>query len=76
MLYYQKQNFYLMPININRSFINNTGLNESNCLNSLLDNEFEFENECDMISHSKYCTDADFICIVNLNCLNLKTMFD
>ena len=46
----------------------------------------EFENECDIISHSKYCTDVDFqeilqeancdICIVNLTCLNLKTRFD
>ena len=46
----------------------------------------EFENECDIISHSKYSTDVDFqeilqeancdICIVNLNCLNLKTRFD
>ena len=72
---------------MHRSFINNTGLNENNCLNSLLDNVSpEFENECDIISHSKYCTDVDFqeilqevncdICIVNLNCLNLKTRFD
>ena len=76
-----------MAININRSYINNISLNESNCLNSLLDNvSHEFENECDIISHSKYCTDVDFqeilqeansdICIVNLNCLNLKTRFD
>ena len=76
-----------MAINMHRSFINNTGLNENNCLNSLLDNVSpEFENECDIISHSKYCTDVDFqeilqvancdICIVNLNCLNLKTRFD
>ena len=37
------------------------GLNESNCLNSLLDNVSpEFENECDIISHSKYRTDVDF----------------
>ena len=54
---------------------------KNNCLNSLLDNVSpEFENECDIISHSKYCTDVDFqeilqeancdICIVNLNCLN------
>ena len=75
-----------MAINIHRSFINNTGLNENNCLNSLLDNVSpEFENEC-IISPSKYCTDVDFqeilleancdIYIVNLNCLNLKTRFD
>ena len=50
-----------MAINMHRSFINNTGLNENNCLNSLLDNVSpEFENECDIISHSKYCTDVDF----------------
>ena len=76
-----------MAINMHRSFINNTGPSENNCLNSLLDNVSpEFENECDIISHSKYCTDVDFkeilqeancdICIVNLNCLNLKTRFD
>ena len=57
------------------------------CLNSLLDNVSpELENECDIISHSKYCTAVDFqeilqeansdICIVNLNSLNLKTRFD
>ena len=34
------------------------GLNENNGLNSLLDNvSLEFENECDIISHSKYYTD-------------------
>ena len=60
---------------------------ENNCLNSLFDNVSpEFENECDIISHSKHCTDVDFqeklqetkydICIVNLNCINLKTRYD
>ena len=50
-----------MAININSSFINNTGLNENNCLNSLLHNVSpEFENECEIISHSKYCADVDF----------------
>ena len=69
------------------SFINNTGLNENNYLNNLLDNvNPEFENEYDIISHLRYCTDVDFqellqesncdICIVNLNCLNLKTRYD
>ena len=49
-----------MAININRSFINNTGLNENNCLNRLLDNVSPaFENECDIFSHSKYCTNVD-----------------
>ena len=38
-----------MAININRSFINNTGLNENNCLNSLFDNV-----------SPEYCTDIDF----------------
>ena len=76
-----------MAINMHRSFINNTGLNEHNCLNSLLDNVSpEFETERDIISHSKYCTDVEFqeilqeancdICIVNFNGLNLKTRFD
>ena len=75
-----------MAININRSFINNTGRNENNCLNSLLVNvSTEFENECDIISHRTYCTDVDiqeilqethcYICIVNLNCLILTTRF-
>ena len=60
----------------------NTGLNENNCLNSLLDNVSpEFQNEC-----GKYCTDVDFeemlhkancdICKVNLNYINLKTRLD
>ena len=50
-----------MVINMHRSIINNTGLNENKCFNSLLDNVSpEFENECDIISHSKYCTDVDF----------------
>ena len=76
-----------MAMNINRSFINNTRLNESDSLNSLLKNVSpEFENECDIISHSKYCTAVDFqeilqetnpdVCILNINCLNLKTKFD
>ena len=76
-----------MAININSSFINNTAFRENNCLNSLLHNVSpEYENYCEIISHSKYCTDVDFhetlqeancdICIVNLNCLNLKTRFD
>ena len=76
-----------MAININRSFINNRGINEKYCVNSLLDNVSPgFENACDIISHSKYCTDIDFpemllkancdICIDKLNCRNLKTRFD
>ena len=48
----------MMAININHSFINNTGLNENNCLNNLLDNvSHEFDNEFNIISHSKYCND-------------------
>ena len=76
-----------MANNMHRSFINNACLNENNCFNSLIDNVIpEFENECEIISHSKYCTDIDVqeisqeancdICIVNLNCLNLKTRFN
>ena len=50
-----------MAININHSFINNTCINENNCLSSLLDNVSpEFENECNIISYSKYYNDADF----------------
>ena len=69
----------MMEININRSFINNTGLSENNCLDNV---NHEFDNEFNIISHSKYCNDVDFkemlqeptseICILNLNCLNLK----
>ena len=66
----------MMAININRSFINNTGLNEDNCLNNLFDNvSHEFDHELNIISHSKYCNDVDFnemlqetnseICILN-----------
>ena len=77
----------MMAININHSFINNTGLNENTCLNNLLDNvSHELDNEFNIISHSKYCNDIDFIfmlqetnseiCILNLNCLNLKTRLD
>ena len=41
-----------MAINMDCSLINNTGLNENNCLNSLLDNVSpKFENECDINSH-------------------------
>ena len=77
----------MMTININHSFINNIGLNENNCLNNLLDNVGrEFDNEFSIISHSKYCNDVDLkemlqetnseICILNLNCLKLKTRLD
>ena len=76
-----------MAININRSFINNTDLIEYNCLNNLLDNvSHEFNNEFNIISHSKYCKDVVFkemlqetnseICILNLIWLNLKTRLD
>ena len=45
---------------MHRSFINNTGLNENNYLNSLHDNVSPaFENANDIISHSKYCSDVD-----------------
>ena len=42
-------------ININRSFINNTGLNEDNGVNNLLDINVshEFDTEFNIISHSK-----------------------
>ena len=73
----------MMAININHLFINNTCLTEDNCVNNLLDNvSHEVDNEFCIISHSKYCNDVDFkemlqetnseICILNLNCLNLR----
>ena len=72
----------MMATNINRTFMNNTGLNENNCLNNLLHNiSPELENETNIISHSKYCNDVDFQGILqHTNCdiciLNLKTRFD
>ena len=43
----------MMATNINRTFMNNTGLNENNCLNNLLHNiSPELENETNIISHS------------------------
>ena len=75
-----------MAVNINRPFMNNTGLTEQNCLNNLLHVlSPDLENEPDIIDHSKYYNDNDFrnvlqsgseISILNLNCLNLKTRFD
>jgi len=76
-----------MAININRSFMNNTGLNENNCLNNLIQSlSPESENELDLLSETKYYSDIDYrnllkqtncnITILNLNCLNLKTRFD
>ena len=39
----------------------NTGLNRGNCLNNLLDNvSHTFDNEFNLISHSKYCNGVDF----------------
>ena len=75
-----------MGVNINRSFMNNTGLTDQNCLNNLLHVlSPDLENEPEIIDHSKYYNDNDFrnllqsgseISILNLNCLNLKTRFD
>ena len=76
-----------MPININRSFMNNTGLNKNNCLNNLIQSlSPESESEIDVLNETRYYNDIDYrnllqqtnsnINILNLNCLNLKTRFD
>ena len=76
-----------MAINIHHWFKNNTGFNENNCLNNMLDNvSHKFDNALNIISHSKFSNDIDFkemlqetnseICILNFNCLNLKTRLD
>ena len=76
-----------MAVNINRPFMNNTGLNENNCFSNLIHHiSPNIENEIDIINHSTYCNDDDFrdvlkntkseLSILNLNCLNLNTRFD
>ena len=76
-----------MAININRSFMNNTGLNENNCLNNLVQSlSPDMENEIDMLNETRYYNNIDYrnllqntnsnITILNLNCLNLRTRFD
>ena len=66
--------------------MNNTGLNEHNCLVKLIQNiSPNMENEIDILNHSRYYSDYDFknllntnieISILNLNCLNHKIRFD
>ena len=76
-----------MAVNINRPFMNNTGLNENNCFSNLIHHiSPNIENEIDIINHSTYYNDDDFkdvlkntkseLRILNLNCLNLNTRFD
>ena len=76
-----------MAVNINRPFMNNTGLNENNCFSNLIHHiSPNIENEIDIINHSTYYNDDDFkdvlkntkseLSILNLNCLNLNTRFD
>lgn len=76
-----------MAINLNRPFINNTGLDKDNCLINLIqDISPELENETTTLEHSRYCSDVDFqevlqythgeMVILNLNCQNLGTKFD
>ena len=44
-----------MAININRSFMNNTGLNENNCLHNLVQSlSPDMENEIDMLNETRY----------------------
>ena len=76
-----------MAVNINRPFMNNTCLNESNCFSNLIHYiSPNIDNEIDIINHSTYYNDDDFkdvlkntkseLRILNLNCLNLNTRFD
>ena len=76
-----------MAVNINRPFMNNTGLNVNNCFSNLIHHiSPNIENEIDIINHSTYYNDDDFrdvlkntkseLSILNLNCLNLNTRFD
>ena len=68
-----------MAVNINRPFMNNTGLNEQNSLTNLIKYiSPDMENETDIMNHSRYYNDTDFkavlqqsnseISILNLNC--------
>ena len=76
-----------MAVIINRSFMNNTGLNENNCFSNVIHHiSPNIENERDIIKHSTYYNDDDFkdvlknnkseFSILNPNCLNLSTRFD
>ena len=76
-----------MAVNINRPFMNNTGLNENNCFSNLIHHiSPNIENEINIINHSTYYNDDDFrdvlkntkseLSILNLNCLNLNRRFD
>ena len=68
-----------MATNINRPFIINTGLNEHNSLvNFLKKTSSVIENEINIVEHSQYYDDVNFInmiqqvnadiIILNLNC--------
>ena len=72
---------------MNCSFINNTGLTEHNSFPHLLQTiSADMENETNMIEHSKYYSDMEFmnmyqpnmseITILNLNCGSLNAKFD
>ena len=51
-----------MATNINRPFMVNTSLNEHNSLVNLLQNiSPEIENEIDIVEHSQYYSDVNFI---------------
>ena len=76
-----------MATNINKPFMVNTGLNEHNSLVNLLQNiSPAIENEIDIVEHSQYYTDINFInmiqqvnddvIILNLNCQCLSAKFD
>ena len=71
-----------MAVNINRPFMNKTGLNESNCFSNLIHHiSPNIENEIDIINHSIYYNDDDLRDVLKntkgeLSILNLNTRFD
>ena len=76
-----------MANNMNRYFIENTGLNKQNSFPHLIQSiSHNLENELDLYDHSKYHSDAEFInmfnkihneiTIMNLNCCSLNARID
>ena len=72
---------------VNRDFINNTNINESNSLVDLFRHiDPDFDNEINIIDHSLYVSDVEFrdtidrskgtLKMLNLNCAGLSAKFD
>ena len=63
-----------MATNINRPFMINTGLNEQNSLVNLLQNiSPAIENEIDIVKHSQYYSDVNFINMIQQVCMWLTS---